>query len=177
MAAGASVGEWIGIAIIVGLKFGLPLLFLRFPFAAGWANFVLDSIDGDLLVPLGLSDAVYQPIDKGADWVSYVFMVLAARAWPIRRAAVALFALRSIGQGLFFATGDERVFFLFPNFLEPLFLAYATIRVARRAEAEAFYMRHRLAVWLIVFLYKMQDEWVTHIGNVDRTELIRGLFR
>lgn len=166
-----------GIAGIVALKFGLPLLFVRFPFAAGWANFVLDSVDGDLLVPLGLADATYQPIDKAADWVSYVLMVVAARSWPIRRATVALFALRSVGQAAFFATGDERVFFLFPNFLEPLFLAYATIRFARRADAPAFYARHRVAVWAIVVLYKMQDEWVTHIGNVDRTELIRGLLR
>ena len=132
--------------------------------------------DGDLLVPLGLSDATYQPIDKAADWVSYVLMVVAARPWPIRRAAMALFGLRSVGQALFFATGDERVFFLFPNLLEPLFLGYATIRFARRDEAPAFYARHRVAIWTVVVLYKLQDEWVTHIANVDRTELLRRLF-
>jgi len=167
----------LAIALIIGVKFGLPLLFLRFPFAAGWANFVLDSIDGDILLPLGLSDAVYQPIDKAADWVSYVFMVVAARKWPIYKAAIALFVLRSVGQALFFVTGNELVFFLFPNFLEPLFLAYATIRVFRRDAAAAFYAHHRVVVWLIVVLYKMQDEWVTHVSNVDRSELIRGLLR
>lgn len=166
-----------GIAVIVGMKVVLPLLMPRFPFAAGWANFVLDSVDGDLLVALGLPDATYQPIDKAADWLSYVLMVVAARSWPIRRAALALFALRSVGQAAFFITGDERVFFLFPNFLEPLFLAYATIRAFARADAPSVYARHRLMVWAIVVLYKLQDEWVTHIGNVDRTELIRGLLR
>jgi hypothetical protein len=147
------------------------------PFGAGWANFALDSVDGDLLVPLGLSDHAYQPIDKAADWVSYVFMVVAARRWPIRKAAIALFGLRSVGQALFFATGDERVFFIFPNLLEPLFLGYATIRFFKDDAAPAFYARHRVAIWTVVVLYKLQDEWVTHIGNVDRTELIRGLFR
>lgn len=167
----------LGIGLVIALKFGLPLLLPRFPFAAGWANFILDSIDGDILLPLGLDDTLYQSIDKAADWVSYVLMVVAARAWPIRRAAIALFGLRSVGQALFFVTRDERVFFLFPNFLEPLFLAYATIRFTRRDDAQAFYSRHRVVIWLIVVLYKLQDEWVTHIGNIDRTELIRELLR
>jgi hypothetical protein len=25
-------------------------------------------------------------------------------------------------------------------------------------------------------VYKLQDEWVTHVGNIDRTELIKSLF-
>ncbi|MEX2447061.1 MAG: hypothetical protein WD734_06945 [Dehalococcoidia bacterium] len=166
----------IAIALIVALKYLLPVALIPFPFFAGWANFVLDTVDGDLLIPLGLSDPVYQRIDKSADWVTYVFMVAAAWRWPIRRIVVALFLFRSVGQALFFVTGDEIVFFLFPNFLEPLFLAYATILFFRRSDGHAFYRRHIVVVWAIVVLYKMQDEWITHVGNVDRTDLLRGLF-
>jgi hypothetical protein len=164
------------LVLVVALKFLLPILLIPFPFAAGWANFVLDSVDGDILIPLGLPEPTYQLIDKAADWVTYVFMVAAAWRWPIRRWIIGLFIFRSVGQALFFLTGDELVFFLFPNFLEPLFLAYATILVFRRAEAYAFYLRHRVAVWAIVILYKMQDEYFTHVANVDRTELISRLF-
>ena len=98
--------------MVVALKYLLPALLVPFPFFAGVANFVLDSVDGDLLIPLGLSDPVYQNIDKSADWVTYLCMVVAAWRWPLRRVIVALFAFRTVGQVLFFITGDELVFFL-----------------------------------------------------------------
>jgi hypothetical protein len=60
----------VAIVLLVAAKFGLPLLIIRFPFATGWANFFLDSIDGDLLIPLGLPDEIYQPVDKLSDWVT-----------------------------------------------------------------------------------------------------------
>ena len=66
------------IALIVAAKFALPLLIVRFPFAAGWANFVLDGFDGDLLIPLGLPNEIYQPVDKLSDWVTYVAIVVVA---------------------------------------------------------------------------------------------------
>ncbi len=87
-----------------------------------------------------------------------------------------LFVFRTIGQLLFFITGAEIVFFLFPNFLEPLFLIYATIRHFNPERVAEIYTRHRVAIWVFVVLYKLQDEWVTHVGNIDRTELITGLF-
>ena len=163
------------IVLIVGLKYGLPVLLVAFPFAAGGANFILDTVDGDLLIPLGLSDPVYQTIDKSADWVTYVFMVIAARRWPIWRIVLGLFIFRSVGQALFFITGDELMFFFFPNFLEPLFLAYATIRFFRRDGAHEFYRRHIVVIWVVVVLYKLQDEWITHVANVDRSDLIQQL--
>jgi len=161
--------------VIIALKYLLPILLIPFPFAAGWANFVLDSVDGDILIPAGVQDRTYQLIDKSADWVTYVFMVIAGRRWPIRRWLAGLFVLRSIGQALFFVTADERVFFLFPNFLEPLFLIYATVLFFKEDEGHDFYVRHRLAIWIFIVLYKLQDEWMLHVGNIDRTDLLRRL--
>ena len=164
------------IALIVALKYLLPLALVPFPFLGGWANFVLDTVDGDLLIPLGLDDPLYQRIDKSADYVTYVCMVAAAWRWPLRRAVLALFALRTAGQALFFITDNELVFFLFPNFLEPLFLVYATILFVRREGAPAFFARHAVLIWALVIVYKLQDEYVTHVANVDRSELIGRLF-
>ena len=164
------------IAVVVALKYLLPLLLIPFPFLAGWANFVLDSADGELLIPLGLSDPVYQQIDKSADYVTYICMVVAAWRWPMRRVVIALFALRTVGQALFFITGDEIVFFLFPNFLEPLFLVYATILFFKRADAPTFFARHAVVIWVLIVAYKLQDEFITHVANVDRSELIGRLF-
>ena len=96
-------------AVIVAAKFVLPLLIIRFPFAAGWANFFLDGFDGDLLIPLGLPNEVYQPVDKLSDWVTYVAIVVVAfrNAWPTRRLMLGLFLFRSVGQIGFLATGNE----------------------------------------------------------------------
>jgi hypothetical protein len=160
------------IAFIVALKVGLPFLIVRFPFAASWANFLIDAVDGDLLIPLGLSDPTYQTLDKATDWLTYVAMLVAARGWAIRTWIIALFLLRSFGQVLFFATGDERALFLFPNFLEPLFLVYATLRFVKKDRAHEVYLRHRTLAWSLIVVYKLQDEWFLHVANVDRTDLV-----
>jgi len=167
-----------GIAVIIAAKFIVPLLLVPFPFAAGWANFVLDTVDGDLLIPLGLEDGTYQPIDKAADYVTYIFMAMAAWKgnWPIRKWIIGLFLLRTVGQLLFFITNNEAVFFYFPNFLEPLFLIYATILFFKKDQASEVFKRRQIPIAIFIFLYKMQDEYITHIGNFDRSDLIRDLF-
>jgi hypothetical protein len=70
---------------ILALKFLLPVLYLWFPFAAGWANWLLDSVDGDLLMPAGLDFGLYQNLDKAADWTAYLFIFI----WAWRRPSVA----------------------------------------------------------------------------------------
>ena len=52
----------------------------------------------------------------------------------------------------------------------------ATLLLWKKGRTHEFYRRHIVVVWAIVVLYKMQDEWITHVGNIDRSELIRGLF-
>jgi len=170
----------IGIAFIIFLKFAIPTAILFFPFIAGWANFILDTIDGDMLIPLGLADLAYQLIDKVADWTTYIGMVLAAWRfrWSIKKWIYGLFIFRSIGQTAFLMTGDEKWLFIFPNFLEPLFLVYATIFFFNKASepmAYEFYLKHKQAVWIFVIIYKIQDEYLTHIANVDRSDLIKNL--
>jgi hypothetical protein len=164
------------IIIVVALKFILPILYLTFPFAAGWGNFVLDSMDGDLLIPAGLDDNLYQNIDKVADWVAYLFMFIWGWRKPIKREISVMFALRTVGQVLFFVTHNEMVFFWFPNFLEPLFLIYVTIAQFKGWErAQEIYRQRIWLIWGFIFIYKMQDEYFTHVGNVDRTDLLRSL--
>jgi len=180
MKVAASIGPiaWVGIVLIIAAKFLVPVLLVPFPFAAGWANFVLDTVDGDLLIPLGLEDSRYQPIDKVADYVTYIFMVISAwrGRWPILRWIIGLFLLRTVGQALFFITNNEAVFFYFPNFLEPLFLIYATILFFKKDDAPEVFRRWSIPIGIFVFLYKMQDEYITHISNTDRSELISRWF-
>jgi hypothetical protein len=173
--------------LIVAAKFALPILILRFPFAAGWANFALDGIDGDLLIPLGLPDEIYQPVDKISDWVTYVAIVIVGyrNQWPIKRLMLGLFIFRSVGQVAFLLTEEELFLALFPNFLEPLFLVTATIlawqRVIRRLpdwfdRGFAVLDRYKWPIGILIVVYKLQDEWFTHVANIDRSEWLQQLF-
>jgi hypothetical protein len=168
----------IRIVVVVALKFLLPVLYLRFPFGAGWANFILDSMDGDILIPAGLPDPNYQLIDKAADYWAYIFMFIWGWRQPIRREIAATFALRTVGQVLFFITRNELALFFFPNLLEPLFLLYVSIaRVKGWDRVYDIYRRHIKAIWIGILVYKFQDEWITHVANVDRSTLIDRLLR
>jgi hypothetical protein len=184
VAPGTSPIQAVGIVLIVAAKFVLPLLIIPFPFAAGWANFLLDGFDGDLLIPLGLPNDLYQPIDKVTDWVTYVAIVVVAyrNRWPIRRLMLGLFLFRSVGQVGFLLTGNELLLAAFPNFLEPLFLVTVSIlaweRVVRhRADWQergfAVLARHKWLIGFLIVVYKLQDEYFTHVANLDRSEFLQ----
>jgi hypothetical protein len=186
VAAGTTPMQIVLIALIVAAKFGLPMLIVRFPFAAGWANFILDGVDGDLLIPLDLPNELYQPVDKLSDWVTYVAIVVVAyrNAWPTKRLMLGLFLFRSIGQVGFLATGNELLLAAFPNFLEPLFLVTASIlaweRVVRHLpdwQDRGFDLlaRHRWLIGTLIVVYKVQDEYFTHVANFDRSEFLQRL--
>jgi len=162
------------IACVLALKFALPLLILRYPFHASWANFVLDTFDGDVLMPLGLAPEAYQTWDKAADWATYVAMFIVGRRWEIRRTITVLFALRSVGQLLYFATGNDLFFFIFPNFLEPLFMIYSFLCFRDERTAHQRYRQRWLLIWSIVVVYKMWNEWNIHIARIDLSELLFG---
>ena len=179
--------EVVGIGLVIAAKIALPLLIIPFPFVAGWANFLLDGFDGDILIPLGLPNETYQPVDKLTDWLTYVAIVIVAfrNDWPTRRLMLGLFLVRSIGQVLFLVTGNELMLAFFPNFLEPLFLVTVTIlafeRVVRRwpdwqERGFAVLRRYRWPIGIVIVVYKLIDEWITHIGNIDRSEWFEQLF-
>ena len=73
----------------------------------------------------------------------------------------------------------------FPNFLEPLFLVTASILAWERAVRHlpdwrergfAVLHQYRWPIGIVIVLYKLQDEYVTHVGNIDRSDLFKRLF-
>ncbi len=95
-----------------------------------------------------------------------------------------LFLFRSVGQVGFLLTGNELLLAAFPNFLEPLFLVTVSIlaweRVVRRlpdwqSRGFAVLHRHRWLIGTLIVIYKLQDEFFTHVANVDRSEFIQQL--
>lgn len=161
---------------IILLKFLIPILLLRFPFQAAWGNYILDVIDGDILLYLGIEENTYQIIDKVADYWSYIFMLILGLRWQIRKTIIALFAYRTVGQALFFITGNEIMFFYFQNFLEPLVMIYSLILFKQGTEKKAFivYKKHFKLIWAIVLGYKLWNEWYLHFANIDLSLFLFG---
>ncbi len=186
LALGTSPLETAAIALIIAAKFALPLLIIRFPFAAGWANFFLDGFDGDLLIPLGLPNEPTSRSTRSPTGSTYVAIVVVAyrNAWPTKRLMLGLFLFRSIGQVGFLVTGNELLLAVFPNFLEPLFLVTASILTWERAirhlpdwqeRGFAILYRHRWLIGTLIVVYKLQDEYFTHVANIDRSEFVQQL--
>ena len=71
------------------------------------------------------------------------------------------------------------------SFLEPLFLVTVSIlaweRVVRRLPdwqepGFAVLFRYRWVIGITIVVYKLVDEYITHVGNIDRTEFLQRLF-
>lgn len=162
--------------LVITLKFLVPLSMLWFPFIGVWGNYILDVVDGDILLSLGLTDSTYQNIDKFADLISYIFMLVLGLRWRIKNIIIVLFVYRLIGQILFFITLDERVFLYFQNFLEPLMMAYTFLILINKSEEKAHqvYKKYFYLVWAIVIGYKLWNEWYLHFANIDLSKLFFG---
>lgn len=161
---------------VISLKFIVPALMLLFPFQAVWANYFLDVVDGDILLQLGMDDTSYQTIDKFADYISYIFMLILGWRWSIKKTATILFAYRTIGQILFFLTRNEMVFFYFQNFLEPLMMIYTLLVFKQKSEEKAYatYKKHFILIWIIILAYKIWNEWYLHLANIDLSQFFFG---
>lgn len=162
--------------IIIALKFIIPALLLVFPFAAAWLNYLLDVIDGDMLQALGMSDYNYQTVDKFADYVSYIFMLILGLRWRIKKTIIGLFVYRTIGQVLFFITRNELMFFYFQNFLEPLVMIYTLLIFKQKSEEKAYqsYKKQFFLIWAIIIGYKVWNEWYLHFANIDLSTIFFG---
>lgn len=162
--------------LIILLKILIPGSMLIFPLFGLWGNYVLDVIDGDILLSLGMSDSTYQLIDKTTDLISYFFMLILGLRWSIKKLIIILFTYRIIGQILYFITGQEIIFFYFQNFLEPLMMIYALILFKQKDEKVAFltYKKHIILIWAIVLVYKIWNEWYLHFANTDLSLLFFG---
>lgn len=165
------------IAIVIAFKFFIPVLMLKFPFWGMWGNYFLDVVDGDILHFLGMGEFAYQAVDKVADLWSYFFMLLLGLRFRIKKLIVILFVYRFVGQIVFFATRDEKVFFVFQNLLEPLLMAYTLILLFKKSDEATYktYKKHIVLVWGIVIAYKVWNEWYLHLANIDLSTFFFGI--
>lgn len=162
--------------LVILLKIIVPASMLKFPLFGLWGNYFLDVADGDILLSLGMSEALYQTIDKSTDFISYIFMLILGLRWSIKKIVIILFVYRIAGQILYFVTGNEIIFFYFQNFLEPLMMIYALILFKQKDEQKTYltYKKHFILIWTIVLAYKIWNEWYLHFANFDLSLLLFG---
>jgi hypothetical protein len=155
--------------IVIAVRLVVPLLILRYPLVGGWTALVLDALDVALMDALGALGGDgwynYRLLDSRLDFYYLSLMAIVAGRWrnPYARwPALALFAWRSAGVILFWLTGQQIVFFVFPNLFENWWLYCVTV--------ERFWPRlyphsvRSAAVPLVVLLVpKMVQELLLHV--------------
>ena len=163
--------------VVVGLRFGIPLLIPRFPLPAILACLVLDAADQTIFqqyTDLNLDG--YQGYDKALDIFYLAIAYLSTiRNWadPIAfGAAKFLWYYRLVGVVLFELFDSRALLMVFPNTFEYFFIAYEAVRCmwdpSRLRKRQVY-----LTVAFIWIFIKLPQEWWLHIAQNDFTDFMK----
>ena len=163
--------------VVVGLRFGIPLLIPRFPLPAIIACLVLDAADQTIFqqyTDLHLDG--YQGYDKALDIFYLAIAYLSTvRNWldPIAfGAARFLWYYRLVGVVLFELLDSRALLLVFPNTFEYFFIAYEAVRCmwdpSRLRKRQVY-----LTVAFIWIFIKLPQEWWLHIAQLDFTDFMK----
>lgn len=163
--------------IVVGFRFGVPLLIPRFPLPAIIFALVLDAADQTIFqqtTDLDLEN--YQSYDKALDIYYLAIAYLSTiRNWrdPFAQGvAQFLWYYRLVGVVMFELTQERWMLLVFPNTFEYFFIAYETIR----CWWDPTRLRRKQVVVLAAFIWifiKLPQEWWLHIAQLDFTDFMK----
>jgi hypothetical protein len=164
-------------AVVVGLRFLIPLLIPRFPLPAILAALVIDAADQTIFqnyTDLNLTG--YQGYDKALDIYYLTIAYLSTlRNWTDPFAlgvAQFLWYYRLLGVLLFELLDVRALLIIFPNTFEYFFIAYEAVRLwwnpARLSRRQVIVM----AGFIWVFI-KLPQEWWIHIAQLDFTDFMK----
>lgn len=105
------------------LRVFLPFVVFLFPFSTSIAMVLLDWVDGVFYRQIGISNRIYNSIDKSLDL--YWYVVAFIYAWiflPFRNIFIVLFAIRLSGNVIYYFLRNDKVFIFFPNVFEWFFI-------------------------------------------------------
>jgi hypothetical protein len=163
--------------VVVGARFFVPLLILRYPLPAIIAALVIDAADQtifDLYTDLDLTN--YQSYDKALDIYYLTIAYLSTfRNWSdpfAARVAQVLWYYRLIGVVAFELTEVRALLLVFPNTFEYFFIAYEVVRISWNPKR----LSHRHVIGMAAFIWifiKLPQEWWIHIAKLDFTDFMR----
>lgn len=164
--------------VLVRVFGSLPVL--RWAFAGAVIAILVDLSDLFIrdLVDLG-GIPRYQTFDKWLDQVYLLTFLVVALRWEgaPRTIAIVLYAYRLIGFGLFEATEERWVLFIFPNVFEFWFLFVAA--TSHWWPEFRWTPRNTVRVLAILLALKLVHEYILHVGRYldgpDSIEFIEGV--
>jgi hypothetical protein len=147
-----------------------PLIFI-WPLPAIILSFFLDVIDIEFASRKVLTLNEYERYDKALDtWWYLNAMIFSWFYLPnFRFLLLTLFIFRAIGEIIFFIKNDRRIFFLFPNFFENIFLLVFFSTYYKNLN---FLINEKniYLSFLILLLIKIFQEWWVHIAQISIPE-------
>ncbi|MGA8046549.1 MAG: hypothetical protein WCA30_09810 [Dermatophilaceae bacterium] len=167
--------ETLVLLLVVGARFGVPLLIPRFPLPGIIASLVLDAVDQTVFQSLGMDPPGYQGYDKAMDVYYLAIAYLSTlRNWtsrPARQVASFLYFYRLVGVVAFELTAWRPLLLLFPNTFEYFFIAYELVRL--RWDPQRWGLRTWIGVAAVIWVVvKLPQEWWIHIAQLDVTEAL-----
>ena len=167
------VEESLLFAVVVGLRFFVPLLIPRYPLPAVLASLVLDAVDHSIFQAFGYNPPNYQGYDKAMDvYYQAIAYVSTLRNWTspsAYRVGRFLYFYRLVGVTAFELSGWRPLLLIFPNTFEYFFIAYEVVRMQRdpRRYTLRFWVWVAAVIWVVV---KLPQEWWIHVAQLDFTD-------
>jgi hypothetical protein len=113
----------------VVLRIIIPFGVFFYPFPTAVLMVLLDWVDGVFFRQTKFSNRQYNNFDKALDFYWYaVSLIYAVNNLSYKSLLVLFFAIRTMGQLLFFWLKNDKVFILFPNIYENLFIFLAFVK-------------------------------------------------
>ncbi len=171
--------DWAIAAIVVFLRFFLPLLIPYFPLPAIIACLLLDGVDQTIFQTFtSLPLDGYQSYDKALDiYYLTVAYISTLRNWTNETAfQVSRFLLyyRLVGVTLFELFQWRPLLLIFPNTFEYFFIWYEAVRLwwdPKRLSRRTILLA-AAAIWIVI---KLPQEYWIHIAKRDMTDTVKSL--
>lgn len=162
--------------LVVGARFGVPLLIPRFPLPAILAALLLDAVDQTIFQQFtSLNLDGYQSYDKALDIYYLVIAYLSTmRNWTnlfAYKMARFLIYYRLVGVVLFELLQNRTLLLLFPNTFEYFFIFYEAMLLRWQPNRLTKKMVVAVTAFIWIFIKLPQEYWI-HVAQNDVTEML-----
>lgn len=162
--------------LVVGARFGVPLLIPRFPLPAIVTALILDAVDQTIFQQFtSLNLDRYQSYDKALDIYYLVIAYLSTmRNWTnlfAYKMARFLIYYRLVGVVLFELLQNRTLLLLFPNTFEYFFIFYEAMLLRWQPSRLTKKMVVAVTAFIWIFIKLPQEYWI-HVAQNDVTEML-----
>jgi hypothetical protein len=162
----------LGLIIIFGLRFLVPLTIFRWPLWGALASLIIDALDTNIVKLFGVEIPDYTLTDKYFDTYYLTIELIVSLRWfnkLARNTSIVLYVLRLIGLILFRITGAQYLLFIFPNLFENFFIFYVLWQKLGKETKDRVWLNSLKKLFIVLFilwLLKIPQELVLHVWKI-----------